>query len=466
MTNIYQITMNFFHSIHKQLQLSADKEIISWPNGKNLTGSDLLKRISEIQSSLPSQNTYVLLAQAFDFDALAIILACIANGNPVLFYPKNIPLASAISIIKEKNIKHAFVKNFLLKIFLKWNSIKAIGIKKSNTRNININNVDVTNPAIISFSSGSSGVVKCIERSHYLLNEQVKAIDLSFKNWHNKTDFPLFANILLYNLSVGKKTLIPHIKNFDLANLKPSLLIEQLINSKIESMTGNEYYFENICTVMLSKKIKSKSIKGIGIGGSPISNRLVEKMKICFPNASIQIIYGSTEAEPISIKVCEDTLSPVYYGYNVGYIHPSINIQINTLYETEINNKKVRIGEILVEGTHVAKKGDTSLLNTGDFGYILNNELYLTARQGNTENIHGIQHLQLEHCIKNHLDISVAIIIKDNTVNIYTEDKISINEIEKIFFIIFNIKLPIKMHYTTIPKDKRQLSKVLYHKIK
>ncbi len=458
--------MNFFSAIYQQLQLNANKEIITWPDGTKSTGQDLLHRISEIQASLPESGNRILIAQPFNFDTLCIILACIGNGNPVLIYPKNIGLKNSVTYFKQYNIKHAFVKNILLSLYLSWKGIQTLTIKSTSILKINIQEIENDHIALISFSSGSTGVNKSIERTHVLLTEQVNAIQHSFKNWESKTDYPLFANILLYNLSIGKKTIIPAIKNFDLHYLDSEKIINQLINENIETITGNEYYFNNLCEALLVKKQSIKKIKGIGIGGSPISNLLIEKIKKCFPKATIQIIYGSTEAEPISIKIIEEELCPVYYGYNVGTVHPSLEIKINKLFSTNIHGNGIEIGEILVKGKHVAIQDNSDYLYTGDFGYLLNNELYLTARTGNTEIIEGFQHLQLEHCVLYNLRKSVAIKIIDGTIYLYSEHKIEKKELEKIFFITFNSKFPIVIKHTKIPKDPRHMSKILYHKIK
>jgi acyl-CoA synthetase (AMP-forming)/AMP-acid ligase II len=458
--------MNFFSAIYQQLQLDANKEIITWPDGSKSTGQHLLHKISEIQASLPESGNTILIAQPFNFDTLCIILACIGNGNPVLIYAKNVGLKNYITYFKQYNIKHAFAKNILLRLYLSWKGIQTLSTKSTSIFKINIQEIENNHVALISFSSGSTGVNKSIERTHALLTEQVNAIQQTFKNWENKTDFPLFANILLYNLSIGKKTVIPAIKNFDLHYLDSDKIINQLVKENIETITGNEYYFNKICEALLLKKQNIKKIKGIGIGGSPISNLLIEKIRKCFPNATIKIIYGSTEAEPISIKTIEEELCPVYFGYNVGTVHPSIEIKIDKLFSTNIHGNDIEIGEITVKGKHVAIRANNDFLHTGDYGYLLNNELYLTARAGNTEQIKGLQHLQLEHCVSYNLKKSVAIKIIDGTIHLYSEHKIEIKEIEKIFFITFNSKLPIIIKHTKIHKDPRHMSKILYHKIK
>lgn len=457
--------MNFIEPIYQQLLLNKDINLIKWPNGNYSTGQSLLDLIKQYQEILPESKEYILLAKAFDEDTLGVILAGIGNGNPIIIYPKSNSIKSNISFLKSLNVKHAFVNNFILKIILKWNSISALESKNRALSNIEIQDVKSDFPALISFSSGSTGINKSIARSHQLLTEQVKAIHSTFNNWSNSTDFPLFANILLYNLSIGKKTIIPSISKFDLNYLNPDDIISQLIKEDIDTITGNEFYFESICNKLLLQHKTVNTVKGIGIGGSPISNELIIKLKECFPNAIIQIIYGTTEAEPISIKIVEDIVTSNELGYNVGSIHPLIELKINKTHSAFINNNEVNVGEILVKGNHVAIHQQNEYLHTCDFGYTWNNELYLTARSGNTENINGIQHLQIEHTLFKYYKHKIAVIIRDGFLNIYTEKKISKDEIEQHLFVIFKIKFPIKLIVKQIPKDPRHLSKVLYHKI-
>ncbi len=460
------IMSNFFNLIHQSLIKKANEEVIFWPDGTSSKANELLNDISSIQLSLPEDQSSVLLARPFDKQTLTILLACIANGNPVLIFPKHIPFIECLQYFKDNKIKHAFVNSLFLKLILRFQQICNISIKQKTLHNtITIKNVSKESAALISLSSGSTGKNKSIVRSHEILEEQVKAIDLSFNKWKNQNDFPLFANILLYNLSVGKKTYIPNIPKFDLQNLSTSAIIEQIQSLTIETLTGNAYYFNKICDYLLEQKIKIKTINGIAIGGSPISNLLLEKLEHCFPKAEILIVYGSTEAEPISIRKNTSIKSPAYYGYAVGEIHDGIEFKINALYDTEVDNEKITVGEILVKGKHVCSN-DNDFLHTGDYGYILKNELYLTAREGNIENIKGIQHLAFEHCIEYNLKLQVAIVIKDGIMNVFTEKKIKLQDLEKLFFITFSIKPKINIINTKIPRDKRQLSKILYYKLK
>lgn len=457
--------MNFIEPIYQQLLLNKDINLIKWPNGNYSTGQTLLDSIIKYQEILPKSNECVFLAKPFDEQTLGMILASITNGNPIIIYPKGYSIKNIIKYLKVHQVKYAFADNFILKLLLKWNSISILTNIKKHLSTIDIVSVNDNLPALISFSSGSTGIHKPIYRSHKLLFEQVHAIHETFNAWLNCTDFPLFANILLYNLSFGKKTIIPSIVKFDLNNLNPDAIISQLLTNKIETITGNEFYFESICNTLIQQQKTIEYIKGIGIGGSPISNILVDKMKNCFPNASIQIIYGTTEAEPISIKTIEYKYYPSEMGYNVGIVHPLIDIKINPIFNSNINDQNIDFGEINVKGNHVAKQQENEYLQTGDYGYIWNNELFLTARAGNIENINGIQHLQIEHCLHENFNHKIPVVIRNKCLYLYSEKNIAIEKIEQLLFAIFKYKFTIKLTIKKIPTDSRHLSKVLYHKI-
>lgn len=446
--------------------LNFSKELVIWPNGKISTGETLLDFISRYQSVLPAPKEYVLLASPFDEESLSFLLACIANGNPVIIYPKGLATQKVFRILTSKKVKHALVQNFFLKCLLKWNKIKSIALSKKDHQPIKIIDVEESTPALLSFSSGSTGINKSIERSHLLLSHQVNAIHLAFNAWADAVDFPLFANILLYNLCYGKKTIVPDIKNFDLQNLSPDKIAHQLQKNKIGTLTGNEYYFTSLCSYLISNKIKIKNIQAIGIGGSPISNRLISDLTYCFPNAVVQIIYGTTEAEPISIKQNTQIPEPACSGYNVGKIHPGIELVIQELYHTTVLDTKIVVGEVLVKGLHVGgDKDEQGFLHTGDYGYLLNEELHLSARSGNTNHLNGVQHLQIEHCIQANLGIRTAVVVKENSLLVYSEKKIDPRDIEKVLFITFNYKFPLKVILKKIPKDPRHLSKILYYEL-
>lgn len=459
--------MNFAKQIIKNLSSSTNNKIIIWPDNSFSTSTILISKINAYTPLLPTKNESILIAESLNEDTIALIISCIANGNPILFYPKHISFFKLIEFLKERKMKYFYSSNLLLKIILKTYNLTPLRLKlindNSDASDILIKEVEDQHIAFYSFSSGSSGEVKCIGRSHQLLINQVSAINKCFGKYDAYTDLSIFPNVILYNLYKNRLSVIPDIPNFNLKKLAVEKIIYQIESHNVESMTGNKYFFNEIYKSISGRKIKN--IKAIGIGGSPIDNHLLENLINIFPNAEINVIYGSTEAEPICIKNIKPTeIKPASMGYCVGEVHEDIQINFIDTANVKWLDQELYIGEICIKGNHV-KSSDAVFLATGDWGYLHKNELYLTARKGNIEFYNGYQHLCIEHVLNLNFKSEFAVIIKKDILLVYTESKISSQDIEMVLFINFNYKFNIKTIYKKIIKDSRQLSKILYHKL-
>lgn len=170
------------------------------------------------------------------------------------------------------------------------------------------------------------------------------------------------------------------------------------------------FFAERYAHYLLETNQESK-LRSIIIGGAPCYPKTVEIIKLAFPDAIIRIVYGSTEAEPISSILAEELLD--YYNLNefqglaVGSIHhysnvkiiPVLDHELHKLNEIELENLELKqnsIGEIIVKGPHVlrnylnneiAEKQNKIITEksvwhrTGDSGYLdENNRLFLTGR--------------------------------------------------------------------------------------
>ena len=149
-------------------------------------------------------------------------------------------------------------------------------------------------------------------------------------------------------------------------------------------------------------------LKKIFTGGAPVFPSEAAMYVEAFPGTSIRIVYGSTEAEPISsidaelLKEC-----PVAErGLCVGTPYEGADIRIIEIIRGPFEPKdpaafeeKVlrdgETGEIVVRGSHVLKSyfnnerawreakipvGDDVWHRTGDSGKLVNGQLYLTGR--------------------------------------------------------------------------------------
>ena len=282
---------NFYQNVHNSLVQHQSKVLITMmaANESKLefTGADLLGQVSKLRECFETRgvnvtNRVLLLLKPED-GLIPSILACMASGcNPVI-PPKGMSKVALVSFIKNEKINYcllpqntnAWVK-ITLGLFMK---VLTVSDPSSTFKNIDAPFVsDPTVPALTSYSSGSTGKPKKLERSHSVLNAQHHALKEVFPPWEGQKDFPLFPNVVLHNLSVGVPTVFPAIKQFDLSLLDLRVIADQILNENMESMSGNSFYYSALVKHAKTKHLVFSNIQGLVIGGSPISDVLLEEM--------------------------------------------------------------------------------------------------------------------------------------------------------------------------------------------
>ncbi len=482
MYHIFETLINFYRYIHAALIKEANNELIIWPDiisGKacSFSNKDLLQTISNYRQQLINRNikkgSTVLLALPVSIAAINAILAIQSLGAIPVLPPANPNFLVLLSVVRSQNIKFIIVEKDpgVLLAFL----IKAAGLQWIRFNNLE-NETTLWEPALvaadqaalITHSSGSTGKPKAIYRSHQVLSAQhlvLKKIFPSFK----QRDFPLFPNIILHNLSNDVTSVLPFIRGLKLKDLNAAVIVDQLQTQKIETLTGNVFYFKKILGYLNNHPHSFPLVKALGIGGSPVSEYLAHSLKQYFPYADCFIIYGSSEAEPISVRKISNAVEYPLNGYAVGKPCDDIILRINKSAEIHTTQGLFITGEIEVKGAHVATCEAAEWLQTGDIGYLTTgNNLYLTARKGNERPHKKIQHYQVEHLLQQLKGvINAGVISTSKGFNVFIEGQASKEDIWQ----IINNQLPQgiinDIYFTTqMPVDARHLSKILYSKLK
>ncbi len=121
------------------------------------------------------------------------------------------------------------------------------------------------------------------------------------------------------------------------------------------------------------------------VGGACVSQELCRKIKNIFPTLSANIVYGSSEAEPIAFASIDEFLESKSFGLLLGKQVPCIEVKILPLEVSQMNECVYEFGEILITGPHVVKEyidnhpmnkvlkvkdGERVWHRTGDIGYL------------------------------------------------------------------------------------------------
>lgn len=471
---------NFFNLIHKSLKVNSKKELILWTEDGNVsifTGEVLLKKInsfrSQIQKAGINKGEMVIPAIPISVDTFCALLAVQSLGMIPVSPPAKLSIFNFIILLKKQKISALILKkkpNIFTYLILKFIGVTAIIKKNSDDEIKDWQAVQVSSElsALISFTSGSTGKPKAIYRSHGVLTNQHLILKKAFPPFEGQKDFPLFPNILLHNLASGVSSVMPEIAQFKLENMNPKLIVNQIKNQTVNSMTGNVFYFTRLLAYLQHQPQFFPEVKAIGIGGSPVPEKLIKSIQHFFNKADCYIIYGSSEAEPIAVRKVDSTIQNPLNGFYVGKPLDNILIKVNEELEIKTPQGAYKSGEIQVKGEHVACTKN-AWLKTGDYGYLnQDNDLFLTARKGNETAHSGFQHYQIEHLLLQEESVEkVAVIAVANGFNVFVKGEIKKDEIWK----VIKVNLPNQLIKSVIfkdeiPVDVRHHSKILYEKLK
>ena len=265
--------------------------------------------------------------------------------------------------------------------------------KNKNQKIIQNEKIDGSTPALISFTSGSTGFPKIIMRTHEFLLGQHNVLEKNLKFEKETAVYSSFPIFLLSHMATGTTTFIP-----DLNWRKPvesdfRNIIKQITENNIQNIILPPAIFENIVKFCKDEKITLENVQKVYTGGAPVFYSLMKKIKDVFTNAKIIALYGASEAEPISVlnfeDITEEDIENMKNGEGLlaGKIVNEIELKIEELEKIPKKNKILKDnnvedfsalkGEILVKGENVVneylnveKNPNEKWHRTGDMGYI------------------------------------------------------------------------------------------------
>jgi len=178
--------------------------------------------------------------------------------------------------------------------------------------------------ALVTFTTGSSGVPKGADRTHEFLNAQHLALNECIPYGREDIDLPAFPIFSLNNIAAGVNTVIPITDIGRPTELDPVMLVSQMVSTRVTCATLSPSMVTNIAKFCDRTGAKMENIRRVITGGAPISNDVLALFRKAVPNAKIWVLYGSTEAEPITHIEVEDILNPKHgspdgEGVNVGH---------------------------------------------------------------------------------------------------------------------------------------------------
>jgi olefin beta-lactone synthetase len=271
-------------------------------------------------------------------------------------------------------------------------------------------------PALLTFTSGSTGQPKAMLRTHRFLLAQHEVLQRNFagdadtNGVVSMTALPVFV---LADLAAGMTSLLPPGNLRKPGQIDPAPVVAGILRHQPRRAAASPAFWERVAAWCQQQQITLPSLETIYTGGAPVFPRLLDALHACAPQARIVAVYGSTEAEPIAHIARSDFLlgDSVAMQSGAGLLAgppvPEVALRIlpdrwgeprgpytHDAFESTVLPSG-QPGEIAVSGAHVGtgyvggvgddetkiRVGDVIWHRTGDAGYLdAHGRLWLLGR--------------------------------------------------------------------------------------
>lgn len=149
-------------------------------------------------------------------------------------------------------------------------------------------------PALMTFTSGSSGRAKCLIRSHGFLMMQSHVLTVNLARAGRYLELTTLPIFVLNNLALGVPSFLADTRQ------PAKKTIDVLKKCKVSNILCAPNFLGELCGELKRAKECLPFLEEVTVGGGPVFPLILEQAHQVFPNAKVQVVYGSSEVEPIS----------------------------------------------------------------------------------------------------------------------------------------------------------------------
>jgi len=243
------------------------------------------------------------------------------------------------------------------------------GVRAWNSRGRSIKMLDVPDeePALITFTSGSTGVPKAAVRTHGFLLAQHAALSNALDFVEGEVDLITLPVFVLANLASGLTSVLAATDLAKPGQPDTTAVRAQCHRHQVTRCAGSPAFFE----AFLESAGGMFDLHKLYTGGAPVFPDLLRRLVAALPSAKIYSVFGSTEAEPIAHFPASEAdpftidLTSRGGGLCSGHAVPEISLKVirdhwgsplGPMDEEDFGKlvlPPITAGEIVVSGRHV-----------------------------------------------------------------------------------------------------------------
>ena len=155
-------------------------------------------------------------------------------------------------------------------------------------------------PALLTFTSGSTGEPKAAVRTHGFLLAQHRVLEQDLHLRAGERDLSTLPIFVLANLASGLTSVIPDADLRRPGQIDPVPVYRQIHTTAPTRVAASPAFLDRLVSHASSLGEPMTGFERVFTGGAPVFPGLLRRMRSWAPRATIEGVYGSTEAEPIA----------------------------------------------------------------------------------------------------------------------------------------------------------------------